>query len=232
MVSKKILLSGPVRGNLTALYKRVTTVDKSNGPFDALFCVGQFFAGPDLSVLRSSGRGFLCYPDMADSTDDGPGFPIALCAQNMVVLFQIPTKLQKMTCRTSRGKRSSLFPRTSLVDMEQQPRRSCKHFQLQQIQLVCGICSRMQGTTCSALGCPMDQWACPTAFWALTGGRGVTADMHWLGRSGVVTIKGLSVAFLDGTHDPKQLRSKPDGGHANNRKAVGLPFAWEYMWPN
>ncbi|CAK9234133.1 unnamed protein product [Sphagnum troendelagicum] len=39
----RILLCGDVNGHLHALYKRVLAVNKSNGPFDALLCVGQFF---------------------------------------------------------------------------------------------------------------------------------------------------------------------------------------------
>lgn len=40
----KVLFSGPVEGRLEALFARVKTVNASSGPFDALFCVGQFFA--------------------------------------------------------------------------------------------------------------------------------------------------------------------------------------------
>ncbi|GKD75744.1 zinc finger CCCH domain-containing protein 64, partial [Tanacetum coccineum] len=43
----RILISGDPRGNLNTLFKRVTSVNKSTGPFDALLCVGQFF--PDSS---------------------------------------------------------------------------------------------------------------------------------------------------------------------------------------
>ncbi|CAO2841546.1 unnamed protein product [Amaranthus hypochondriacus] len=39
----RILLSGDVYGRLSQLFKRVNSVNKSAGPFDALFCVGQFF---------------------------------------------------------------------------------------------------------------------------------------------------------------------------------------------
>ena len=39
----KVLITGDVNGSLAALFKRVTTVNKSNGPFDMLFCVGCFF---------------------------------------------------------------------------------------------------------------------------------------------------------------------------------------------
>ncbi|XP_058073972.1 zinc finger CCCH domain-containing protein 64 [Magnolia sinica] len=43
MASPRILLCGDVLGRLNQLFKRVAAVNKSNGPFDALFCVGQFF---------------------------------------------------------------------------------------------------------------------------------------------------------------------------------------------
>ncbi|XP_075474588.1 LOW QUALITY PROTEIN: zinc finger CCCH domain-containing protein 64 [Primulina tabacum] len=39
----RILLSGDVLGRIGQLFKRVSSVNKSAGPFDALFCVGQFF---------------------------------------------------------------------------------------------------------------------------------------------------------------------------------------------
>ncbi|KAJ3683350.1 hypothetical protein LUZ60_013577 [Juncus effusus] len=40
----RILLSGDPLGRLHLLFKRVISVSKSTGPFDALFCVGQFFS--------------------------------------------------------------------------------------------------------------------------------------------------------------------------------------------
>ncbi|PIA43027.1 hypothetical protein AQUCO_02000462v1 [Aquilegia coerulea] len=43
MASPRILLCGDVFGRINQLFKRVSTVSKSTGPFDALFCVGQFF---------------------------------------------------------------------------------------------------------------------------------------------------------------------------------------------
>ncbi|CAL2274692.1 unnamed protein product [Prunus armeniaca] len=43
MAPPKILLCGDVLGHLKQLFKRVASVNKSAGPFDALFCVGQFF---------------------------------------------------------------------------------------------------------------------------------------------------------------------------------------------
>ncbi|PQQ16978.1 zinc finger CCCH domain-containing protein 64 [Prunus yedoensis var. nudiflora] len=42
-MAPKILLCGDVLGHLKQLFKRVASVNKSAGPFDALFCVGQFF---------------------------------------------------------------------------------------------------------------------------------------------------------------------------------------------
>ncbi|CAI0387273.1 unnamed protein product [Linum tenue] len=43
MAAPRILLAGDVFGRLNQLFKRVQSVNKSAGPFDALFCVGQFF---------------------------------------------------------------------------------------------------------------------------------------------------------------------------------------------
>jgi hypothetical protein len=41
--SVKVLLAGDINGKFDALYKRVNTVNASNGPFAALLCVGSFF---------------------------------------------------------------------------------------------------------------------------------------------------------------------------------------------
>ncbi|GAV77689.1 CwfJ_C_2 domain-containing protein/CwfJ_C_1 domain-containing protein [Cephalotus follicularis] len=43
MAPPRILLCGDVVGRLNQLFKRVQSVNKSAGPFDALLCVGQFF---------------------------------------------------------------------------------------------------------------------------------------------------------------------------------------------
>ncbi|KAA8523250.1 hypothetical protein F0562_009673 [Nyssa sinensis] len=43
MAPPRILLCGDVFGRLNQLFKRVSSVNKSAGPFDALLCVGQFF---------------------------------------------------------------------------------------------------------------------------------------------------------------------------------------------
>nr|XP_007154656.1 hypothetical protein PHAVU_003G136700g [Phaseolus vulgaris]ESW26650.1 hypothetical protein PHAVU_003G136700g [Phaseolus vulgaris] len=42
-MAPRILLCGDVLGRLNQLFKRVSSVTKSAGPFDALLCVGQFF---------------------------------------------------------------------------------------------------------------------------------------------------------------------------------------------
>ncbi|KAD5317413.1 hypothetical protein E3N88_17359 [Mikania micrantha] len=47
MAPPRILLCGDPLGHLNQLFKRVSSVNKSTGPFDALLCVGQFF--PDSS---------------------------------------------------------------------------------------------------------------------------------------------------------------------------------------
>ncbi|XP_038699803.1 zinc finger CCCH domain-containing protein 64 [Tripterygium wilfordii] len=49
MAGPRILLCGDVLGRLNQLFKRVQSVNKSAGPFDALLCVGQFF--PDSPEL-------------------------------------------------------------------------------------------------------------------------------------------------------------------------------------
>ncbi|VDM20015.1 unnamed protein product [Wuchereria bancrofti] len=45
-MSLKILICGDVNGQFDSLLKRVNAVNKKNGPFDMLFCVGEFF-GPN-----------------------------------------------------------------------------------------------------------------------------------------------------------------------------------------
>ncbi|KAJ8750779.1 hypothetical protein K2173_015960 [Erythroxylum novogranatense] len=47
MAPPRILLCGDVFGRLNQLFKRVLSVNKSAGPFDALLCVGQFFPDSD-----------------------------------------------------------------------------------------------------------------------------------------------------------------------------------------
>lgn len=49
MAAPRILLCGDALGRLNQLFKRVSSVNKSAGPFDALLCVGQFF--PDAPEL-------------------------------------------------------------------------------------------------------------------------------------------------------------------------------------
>ena len=44
-MSLKVLVSGDTDGNISALFKRVETVNSKAGPFEMLLCVGSFF-GP------------------------------------------------------------------------------------------------------------------------------------------------------------------------------------------
>ncbi|ONK59274.1 uncharacterized protein A4U43_C08F4770 [Asparagus officinalis] len=46
----RILLCGDPLGHLNQLFKRVQSVNKSSGPFDALLCVGQFFPESDEGI--------------------------------------------------------------------------------------------------------------------------------------------------------------------------------------
>ncbi|KAG2490789.1 hypothetical protein HYH03_010711 [Edaphochlamys debaryana] len=50
MSSVKVLFSGAVEGDWAALFKKVDGVNKKNGPFEALFCAGQFFGPGDDSL--------------------------------------------------------------------------------------------------------------------------------------------------------------------------------------
>ncbi|XP_060209919.1 zinc finger CCCH domain-containing protein 64 isoform X2 [Lycium barbarum] len=57
MAPLKILLCGDVRGRLNQLFKRVSSVNKAAGPFDALLCVGQFF--PDSTEGLEEFNGYI-----------------------------------------------------------------------------------------------------------------------------------------------------------------------------
>ncbi|KAG2442256.1 hypothetical protein HYH02_009740 [Chlamydomonas schloesseri] len=69
MAAAKVLFSGAVEGDLPGLFKKVETVNKKNGPFEAVFCVGQFF-GPgadtdefnDALVAYVTGQGSIPVP--------------------------------------------------------------------------------------------------------------------------------------------------------------------------
>lgn len=66
MAPPRILLCGDVLGRLNQLFKRVTSVNKSSGPFDAIFCVGQFFPdsleNPDELTDYVEGRSSIPIP--------------------------------------------------------------------------------------------------------------------------------------------------------------------------
>ncbi|KAL8136514.1 hypothetical protein V2J09_002515 [Rumex salicifolius] len=64
MTPPRILLCGDVLGRLTQLFKRVSSVNKSAGPFDALLCVGQFFpdSADQLDEFTSYVEGTLKVP--------------------------------------------------------------------------------------------------------------------------------------------------------------------------
>lgn len=47
MGSRKVLISGPVEGKLSTLFKRVAAINDKSGPFDLLLCIGPFFADAD-----------------------------------------------------------------------------------------------------------------------------------------------------------------------------------------
>ena len=49
---QKILVAGDVGGNLEELYKRVGAVNSKSGPFDCLFCTGEFFGSADVGGER------------------------------------------------------------------------------------------------------------------------------------------------------------------------------------
>ncbi|GIL82924.1 hypothetical protein Vretimale_8428 [Volvox reticuliferus] len=69
MSAVKVLFSGAVEGDLPGLFKKIEGVNKKNGPFEALFCTGQFF-GPgddtaepnDALVSYVTGEGIIPVP--------------------------------------------------------------------------------------------------------------------------------------------------------------------------
>nr|GMC65427.1 zinc finger CCCH domain-containing protein 64 isoform X1 [Ipomoea batatas] len=57
MAPPRILLCGDVAGRLNQLFKRVSSVNKAAGPFDALLCVGQFF--PETADVLEEFNGYI-----------------------------------------------------------------------------------------------------------------------------------------------------------------------------
>lgn len=55
------LVCGDVRGNFKYLFNRVETINKKNGPFELLLCVGDFF-GENNDELIAYRNGFKCVP--------------------------------------------------------------------------------------------------------------------------------------------------------------------------
>ncbi|CAI5469411.1 unnamed protein product [Closterium sp. Yama58-4] len=53
----RYLFAGDVEGRLNQLFKRAAAVNKSNGPFDCLFCVGAFFPPADPATAGAGGAG-------------------------------------------------------------------------------------------------------------------------------------------------------------------------------
>jgi hypothetical protein len=58
MAGVNILISGDCGGKLSAMFKRVASVNKSNGPFAALLCVGGFFEPSGERRLYAKWRGW------------------------------------------------------------------------------------------------------------------------------------------------------------------------------
>ena len=78
MSPKKVLLSGSVDGKISSLFKRVSAVNKSNGPFDMLLCSGRFFpeAGETYQALNMQ----YGWPQMAASVCVLLGLPLTCAA--------------------------------------------------------------------------------------------------------------------------------------------------------
>lgn len=157
----KILLAGGVQGKIDALFKRVATVNASNGPFDLLLCTGSFF--------------------------NAAGAPTILTAQ----------------IRTFGGRSSAsgdcVFAFCAGSD---------------EAEYVGELAPYLSGEKTAPV---------PTYF---IGGSGLGSkqalsalaatpqcDIHYLGRTGVISLKGLQIAFLDGTYNAAAFRSQdtPEG---------------------
>ncbi|KAH9328019.1 hypothetical protein KI387_000127, partial [Taxus chinensis] len=85
-MAPRILLCGDVLGRLNALFKRVATVNKANGPFDALLCVGQFFPNhvEELDEMKQYVQGQQEIPLPTYFIGDfGEGVASVLCAAKL-----------------------------------------------------------------------------------------------------------------------------------------------------
>lgn len=60
----KALIAGSCGGNVDTLLKRAAAVNASKGPFDVLFCVGQFFDS------KGTWRDELCFEEGGDLVED------------------------------------------------------------------------------------------------------------------------------------------------------------------
>lgn len=67
MAASKVLLAGDCLGGFEALFKRVAAVNSKKGPFDLLFCVGQFFEESSECLVCSSVRPMACLLGEASS---------------------------------------------------------------------------------------------------------------------------------------------------------------------
>lgn len=57
----KVLTVGDVNGRFDELLKKINIVNKKSGPFDLLFCVGEFF-GPDPTINQKINDGEVKFP--------------------------------------------------------------------------------------------------------------------------------------------------------------------------
>lgn len=83
----KVLLSGDINGKWNTLFKRVSAVNKSNGPFDVLLCTGRTFAD-------------------AGETTAQPAHSLPICT--IIMLPCLPKESMTVlmrNCRPNRGQR-------------------------------------------------------------------------------------------------------------------------------
>ena len=159
----KVLLSGDVNGKWSALFKRVSAVNKSNGPFDLLLCTGRTF------------------PDAGKCMLQPPRGKLDVSHFIFIVQAAMPSFFPAAPGPTEDS---------ADIDAELQP--------------------YLDGSKLPPI---------PSYFIGAYGRGGVTAlkalqqsgsaGLTYLGRSGLETLQGLRVAFLDGTHSSLEYTQGP-----------------------
>ena len=130
IVNMKVLVTGDPGGNLPALFKRVAAVNKSNGPFDLLFCVGSFFS--HAGEARANAQSFFLVCKFAHrlywhARDH-------FVQRRRAINMQTPKETRPQSALTLKHTLLAVskhpFPRISLAASEQAAKRLCSLCQL------------------------------------------------------------------------------------------------------